>query len=133
MNKVKVEQIAWVAAAAAVTAGMIYFVKDGAAATAIAITFTTVIGGFIGVDLAVMINKTARLPAGEYKTANKHRYVLSLALFALLLLEAFVISAQGRGMDGVYASFGIGFLLIIGLLVAGIEGNKIATGEGGAG
>jgi hypothetical protein len=129
MNKVKIEQIVWLILGTLFTAGMTYFVKDSTTVTTIAWTFTGIMGTFIGIDLAVMLKKTAELPSGQYKEINKHRYILSLIIFALLLAEAFVVSALfGRNCDGLYASFGMGFLVIIGGLVAGVEGNKIITG-----
>jgi hypothetical protein len=84
-------------------------------------------GTFIGVDLAVMLKKTAELPVGQYKALNKHRYLIALGIFALLLVESFIISFGGRNVDGLYASFGMGFLVVIGGLVAGVEGNKLVT------
>jgi hypothetical protein len=129
MNKVKIEQIVWLILGTLFTAGMMYFVKDSTTVTTIAWTFTGIMGTFIGIDLAVMLKKTAELPSGQYKEINKHRYILSLIIFALLLAEAFVVSALfGRNCDGLYASFGMGFLVIIGGLVAGVEGNKMITG-----
>ena len=128
MNKVKIEQIIWLIMGTLFTAGMLFFVKDGATITSIAWAFSGIVGTFIGVDLAVMIKKTAELPSGQYKEINKHRYILSLIIFALLLAEAFIISGLfGRNMDGMYASFGMGFLIVIGGLVAGVEGNKMIT------
>jgi hypothetical protein len=68
------------------------------------------------------------LPPGSYKAINKHRYIISLAIFALLILEAFFLSsAYGRNCDSLYASFGVGFLIVVGGLVAAVEGNKIVT------
>jgi hypothetical protein len=61
-------------------------------------------------------------------TVPKHRYITSLAIFALLFLEAFFLSsAYGRNCDSLYASFGVGFLIVVGGLVAAVEGNKIVT------
>ena len=59
---------------------------------------------------------------------NKHRYITSLIIFALLLIEAFALSSvYGRNCDSLYASFGVGFLIVVGVLVAAVEGNKIVT------
>jgi hypothetical protein len=82
------------------------------------------------VDIATMIKKTAMLPPGSYKAINKHRYIISLTIFALLIIEAFILSyTYGRNCDALYASFGVGFLIVVGDLVAAVEGNKIVTGE----
>jgi hypothetical protein len=69
------------------------------------------------------------LPPGLYKNINAHRYVISLCVFAVLLAEAFVISALfKREMNSLYLCFGVGFIIVIGGLISGIEGNKIVTG-----
>ena len=128
MNKVKIEQIVWLLLGAIFTAGMLYFVKDSTTCTSIAWAFTGIVGTFIGIDLAVMLKKTAELPSGQYKQINKHRYIMSLIIFAILMIEAFILSGKfSRNVDGLYASFGMGFLVIIGGLVAGVEGNKMIT------
>jgi hypothetical protein len=129
MSDVKKEQLSWLVVAAFFTAGMLWFMKDTSVATGIAWTFVGIIGTFIGVDLAVMLKKTAELPEGKYKEINKNRYIISLVIFALLLVEAFVLSGLfDRQCDGLYASFGMGFLVVIGGLVTGVEANKAITG-----
>jgi hypothetical protein len=45
------------------------------------------------------------------------------------MIETFYISGTGRNCDSLYTSFGMGFLVVIGGLIAGIEGNKIVTGK----
>jgi hypothetical protein len=65
---------------------------------------------------------------------NFHRYVISLCIFAFLLAEAFVISAMfDREMNALYICFGVGFLIVAGGLISGIECNKMATDEDGPG
>ena len=92
-------------------------------------TFTGIVGTFIGLDIALMIKKTSGMPEG-YKEINKHRYIAGLVIFSLLLAECFYISAVfNRNCDSLYTSFGMGFLIVMGGLIAGIEGNKIATNE----
>jgi len=106
---------------------MIFFIKDTGSASAIAVTFTGIVGVFIGLDIALMIKKTASMPVG-YKEINTHRYIAGLVIFAALLTETFVISGlYQRNCDSLYTSFGMGFLIIIGGLIGGVEGNKIAT------
>ena len=77
-----------------------------------------------------MLHKTKELPAGRYKNMNRHRYIIALIIFALLLIEAFIISSIfERDMNSLYLSFGVGFIIVIGGLVSGVEANKIVTGE----
>jgi hypothetical protein len=128
MKNTKTEQILWLFLGYFFTAGMLFFVSDSAVSVSISITFTGIVGTFLGVDIAAMIKKTSALPPGEYKSINKHRYITSLIIFALLIIEAFILSlAFERGCDALYASFGVGFLIVVGGLVAAVEGNKIVT------
>lgn len=130
MKNTKNEQLLWLFTAWLFTAGMIFFVGDSAVAASLALTFTSVVGVFLGIDIAVMLKKTAALPIGQYKEINRPRYLMSLALFGLLLAETIYLSAaQGKNCDALYASFGVGFLIVIGGLMSGIEANKIVTYE----
>jgi hypothetical protein len=128
MKDTKTEQLIWLFIGFLFTAGMLFFVKDSAVTVSLSVTFTSIVGVFLGLDIAVMIKKTSALPTGEYKSINKHRYITSLVIFSLLIAEAFILSsAYGRNCDSLYASFGIGFLIVVGGLVTAVEGNKIVT------
>jgi len=129
MKDTKTGQLAGLIFATIFTGFMIFFIKDSGSASAIAVTFTGIVGVFIGLDIALMIKKTASMPEG-FKEINTHRYIAGLIIFAALLIETFVISAlYQRNCDSLYTSFGMGFLVVIGGLIAGVEGNKIATAE----
>ena len=127
MKNTKAGQLCGLIIATIFTAFMIYFIQDSASASAIAVTFTGIVGTFIGLDIALMIKKTAGMSEG-YKAINTHRYVIGLIIFIVLLVEAFILSGvYQRNCDSLYTSFGMGFLIILGGLIAGVEGNKIAT------
>lgn len=127
MKDTKAGQLFGLIVATIFTGGMIFFIKDTGSSSAIAVTFTGIVGVFIGLDIALMIKKTSAMPTG-YKMINIHRYIAGLVIFSVLLIESFVMSAMfDRNCDSLYTSFGMGFLIIIGGLIAGVEGNKIAT------
>jgi hypothetical protein len=129
MKDTKTGQLIGLVFATVFTGFMIYFIKDTGSASAIAATFTAIVGAFIGLDIALMIKKTASMPEG-YKKINRHRYVAGGIIFAALLVETFVISGMfGRNCDSLYTSFGMGLLVILGGFIVGVEGNKIATGS----
>jgi hypothetical protein len=126
--EIKVEQLVWLFLGFLFTAGMLFFVEDSAVVVSLSITFTSIVGVFLGIDIAEMIKKTSVLPVGEFKKINKPRYITSLVIFGLLIAEAFFLAANfGRNCDALFASFGLGFLIVIGGIIAGIEGNKVAT------
>jgi hypothetical protein len=134
MKNTKAEQLLWIVIATVFEMFMVFFIKDSGVVSTLAATFTGIIGVFIGLDIAVLIKKTSSLPGGCYKEINKHRYIAALMIFSALMIETFVISGvYGRNYDSLYASFGMGFLVVIGGLVAAVEGNKIVTGEPVAG
>jgi len=127
MKDTKTGQLFGLIVATIFTGFMIYFIKDTGSSSAIAITFTGIVGAFIGLDIALMIKKTASMPEG-FKKINIQRYITGLVIFSVLLVEAFFISfTRNQNCDSLYTSFGMGFLIIIGGLIGGIEGNKIAT------
>jgi len=126
MKNIKAGQLAGLIVATIFTGCMIYFIQDTGSSAAIALTFTGIVGAFIGLDIALMIKKTSDMSVG-FKKINSHRYITALVMFALLLAETFFISGKfGRNCDSIYTSFGMGFLIVIGGLIGGVEGNKIA-------
>jgi len=132
MGTTKKTQIFWLMLATAFVGGIVWFVEDALTTAAIAGSFTGVVGIFLGLDILTMIHKTREMRAGLYQAMNVHRYLISLCIFAVLLAEAFVISAgSGREMNSLYLCFGVGFVIVIGGLVGGIEANKVATDEDG--
>jgi peptidoglycan/LPS O-acetylase OafA/YrhL len=123
-------QIFWLVLATIFVAGIVWFVADSLTVTAIAGAFTGVLGIFLDIDILTMLHKTKELPPGLYKEMNQHRYIIALCVFGALLAEAFIISAlYEREMNSLYLCFGVGFVIVIGGLVSGIEGNKIVTGK----
>ena len=130
--RVKTEQTLYLAGATLVMAAFSFFLgQNPVALTAIAGAYVTAAGAFLGVELAGMIRTSSKLPVGEYKPMRKWRYLLTIAAFALLLGEAFALQRlQGAEMSGVYGSCGVGLMLVLGLLMAGIEANKNATKKG---
>jgi len=128
MKDTKKEQLLWLVISTLFIAGMIFFIQDSGATAALAATFTAIVGIFIGLDIAVMIKRTSTMSNGDFKSINKSRYIAAFIIFSGLLMESFIISAvQDRNCDSLYTSFGMGFLIVIGGLISGIEGNKIVT------
>ena len=131
MKNTKAMQVLWLALATLFVAAMVRLIDNPVTSTAISGTFTAVIGLFLGLDIITMLHKTRELKPGDYKSINTHRYIIALLIFASLLAESFYVSIRyQRDVNSLYLCFGVGFLVVIGGLVSGIEGNKIATDEG---
>jgi hypothetical protein len=127
----KALQTLFIFTATAFIAAVVMFVEDAATVTALAGTFTAVMGIYLGLDIAAMLAKTHSLRRGDYKEISFFKYLTALGLFGVLLIEAFCVSrSQDRELYGLLISFGIGFLIVCGGLIAGIEANKIATNDG---
>jgi hypothetical protein len=129
--KTKALQLFFLILATLFVAAIVRFVSDSITVTALSGTYTAVLGLFLGVDLATMIHKTQALSRGAYKEINMHRYVTALCVFSALIIETFIISSVfKRELNSLYLCFGVGFLIVAGGLISGIEANKIATDEG---
>lgn len=110
---------------------VIYFIKNPSVVDAIAATYAICINGFLGVDIAAMIKDSTKKPAGDWKDIKLYRYVFSFICMALLFVMA-LYQKEVNDIQSIMAisSFGSGAMLIIGLVMAGLEGNKIASRVG---
>lgn len=107
---------------------VMWFVHNSSIVDMMAATYAIIINGFLGVDLAAMIADTSKKPAGDWKDIKLYRYILAFLCMAGL----FVLSLYQKEINHVEAimaisSFGSGAMLIIGLVMGGLEGNKIAS------
>jgi hypothetical protein len=131
--RVKTEQMIYLGLAFLFTGAFMWFLKMPGIVTAVAAAFVFITGAFLGIDLAQMVKKTAGMPKGEFDPVDKWRYIVSLVFLGILTGEAFAISQLfERDMSGVYGSVGVGTMVILGLLISGIEANKVVTDNGPA-
>jgi len=128
--KIKVEQMIYLGLAFLLAGAFIWFLTGIGIVTAIAGVFVFVVGSFLGVDLVRMIRKTEEMPKGKFDKTDKWKYLVSMVFLILLTAEALFISRYfSRDMTGVFASVGVGAMVVVGLLISGIEANKVVTGE----
>lgn len=92
---------------------------------ALSLSFVTVLGIYLGTDVASMIATTSRLPDGEYKEIKKHKYVLSGICLSVLIVITLVLWEEA--LQTALTSFLSSCMVVIGCLIGGLEGNKIAT------
>ncbi len=112
-------------------ATVMYFVRDASIVDMIAATYAICINGFLGVDLAAMIKDSSKKPIGEYKAIKLYRYVLAfLCMGSLFILALYMKETYGIQAITAISAFGSGTMLIIGLVMGGLEGNKIASRGG---
>ena len=91
----------------------------------LSVTFVTVLGIYLGMDVASMIATTSRLPNGEYKEMKKHKYILSGICLAILII--ITLLSWEDSLQTALTSFLSSCMVVIGCLIGGLEGNKIAT------
>lgn len=91
----------------------------------LSISFITVLGIYLGTDVASMISATANLPAGEYKEIKKHKYFLSGICLAILIIITLVLWTDV--LQAALSAFLSSCMVVLGCLIGGLEGNKIAT------
>ena len=104
------------------------FIPDSSGA--VSVSFTTVLGIYLGLDIAGMIAKTASLPKGEYKALNIYKYVItSLSLFILIIIS--LIVKDRSDVRTALTSYISAIMIIIACLLGGLEGNNIATDNEG--
>lgn len=107
---------------------VIYFIQAASIVDVMASTYVVIVSSFLGTDIAAMIKDTSKKPAGEWKNIKAYRYVLSFLCMSSLFVMA-LYQKEINNVDSIMAisSFGSGAMLIIGLVMAGLEGNKIAS------
>lgn len=110
-------------------AGIIILVPEIADSTSV--FYVMLIGSFLGFDILNMIKKTEVLPKGEYDKMKVWRYVLSILCLSALLVISFIKYKSSGEMKVTLGALSASVIIICGVVIAGLDGNKIATSKGG--
>jgi glucan phosphoethanolaminetransferase (alkaline phosphatase superfamily) len=110
-------------------AGIIILVPDIADSTSV--FYVMLVGSFLGFDILNMIKKTEALPKGEYDKMKMWRYILAIVSLSALLVISFLKYRATGDMKITLASLSASVIIICGVVIAGLDGNKIATNKGG--
>ena len=105
----------------------IFFVPEIADTTSV--FYVGLISVFLGVDMVAMIKKTKEMEAGQFQSVHIWRYVLVVLSLAGLLALSFLQYKQSKLMIVTIGSLSAAVYLIAGILLAGLDGNKIVTRE----
>ena len=92
----------------------------------ISVTYASVLSIYLGVDLADTIIKTSQMSKGQYKDMHIHKYVISLICLAALVINCVIIKNK-CDVSTALTSFVSSIFIVAGILIGGLEGNKIAT------
>lgn len=98
----------------------------------VSISFTTVTGLYLGLDIASMITKTTTLKKGSFEKLNVYKYVLVSICLAVLIVIAIFVNEVPE-VNTAITSFLTSAMIVIGCIIGGLEGNKIATDANGNG
>lgn len=94
----------------------------------VSVSYITVLGIYLSLDIATMINSTACLPKGKFKELRAYKYVISF--IAVLALIGLCLTQPRDAVSTALTSFCSAIMIVIACLIGGLEGNKLATGIG---
>jgi len=127
--KTSTEKTIYMAIGVGLFAACLWFIQVDSIIDPIAAAFVVAMGSFLGIDLVGMIRNTSKMPKGKYQPMRKKRYIFSFVAVVGLFLEALLVKALNAdvSLTLVLGSLGSCAMLIIGMLTAGLEANKIAS------
>ena len=98
----------------------------------VSITFVGVLSCYLGIDVADTIIKSSEMEQGKYKDIHKHKYVISLICLSVMIGVCMFIPDK-TVVNTALTSLISSVLIVIGILIAGLEGNKMAANiDGGS-
>ncbi len=111
---------------------VIYLIDNISIIDVMAGSFFLVVNGFLGVDIAAMIKNSNSKPAGKWQDMKMYRYIIVF----IMMLSLFALSIYRKEVDDIQiimaiSTFGGGAMITIGMMLAGLEGNKIASRTNG--
>lgn len=92
----------------------------------VSISFTTVLGLYLGLDMASMIQKSTTLAKGDYANVHIYKYIVSAVCLGVLVIIS-VFLKDSCDLSTALTSFITSSMIILGCLIGGLEGNKIAA------
>lgn len=95
----------------------------------ITITYVSIIGAFLGIDIATTLKTTNKLPEGEYKNIKEDRYVITFITTAILFgLTMLMKKKFGIDMESGSTLLAGTLFFIATAYISILEGNKLLTG-----
>lgn len=127
----KVLKIFLILLASLLMGAIVWFIDNASIVDMIAGTYAIVVNAFLGIDLASMIKDSSKLKPGDHKDIKLYRYVISF-ICMMILFGLSLYRKEVSNIDAIMAisAFGSGSMLIIGLVLGGLGGNKIASRGG---
>jgi len=115
-----------------VMAAVLVFGKSALTIDIIAGAYLAAMSAFLGLDIKAMIKETGLKKAGKYEPFNTYKYVIGFVEMAILAGIALWKNQAGDiQISAAVGLFGAGCMVVIGFVLSGLEGNKVATLEAG--
>lgn len=94
----------------------------------VCIFYVSILTTYLGLDVWSMIKTTSLMPPGKYKDMKMWRYALCASSYVILIGIAYAQSIRLEiDLTSFYSVMTSAIFILIGLLIGGLEGNKIAT------
>jgi len=96
----------------------------------VTLAYVSIIGVFLGIDMANTLVKTNNLPEGQYQPIKKDRYVVCFIITGLFFLTEMILKKKfDIDLEG-SATVLTGAIFLIGsIFIANLETNKLLTGK----
>lgn len=107
----------------------VYFVPE--ISGNVSISFVFVLSMYLGIDIADTIKKSSEMKKGDFKPIHIHKYVISAVCLVCLIGVSIYMKSKGIDVSAAMTSFITSSLVIIGMLIGALEGNKIAANVDG--
>lgn len=130
--KIKTVKILIVIFAFIIMAAVVVLGKSAVTIDLVAGAYLAAISAFLGIDIKSMIKETSLKPTGEWESLNVYKYIICFIEMAILAgLALWQNQAGDINISASVGLFGAGGMVIIGLVLSGLEGNKAATLKAG--
>lgn len=114
-----------------VMGALLYFLGEASVIDSIALSYFVVIESFLGQDLRGMIKESRAMKKGDYKDIHLYRYITVSVIFLVLeILAIYVYKVLDVNVLVSMSLFGGGFIITIGMILSGLQENKIASETG---
>lgn len=107
---------------------VIQFVRDAQVIDTMSISYIAVLNVFLGIDAGATVFDTLNKPPADWADIKLYRFVVAFLFEGILFMLALNLkNAWGVNPASAISSFGSGAILTIGIVLAGLGVNKIAS------
>jgi len=125
---IKILQTVLMVIATILMGALVLIMRESSIIDLVAPGYFIVVNAFLGLDLVIMIKETKKLPPAAYKDMHMYRYITALlCMMALSVLTIYMEKVYDIHSFVAISSFSLGTFTVIGLILGGLKGNKLAA------